>query len=268
MVTNLLFSFLFLTSVFAAQSRVVTLTPALAEIVVDVMGGDQEIVGVTEFSDFPSSLTKKPSVGPYFKCNIEKIVSLKPTHIFASMDGNDKNQVERMKYFGLNVVVLKYDQVSDISDMYKKIGFHLSKAEVSERLIEQMNKRYSFYKKAKDEFQVRKKKRVVIQIGASPLVVVGGKGFLSELVDLSGVENVFKPTPKAYLKISREEVLLKKPDKVIFLSMSSSEKEIQEIRSEWMRLGVIVTVMRGDRILRPTSRVFDGLDDFIKAANE
>src|SRR5579885_2742507 len=73
----------------AKPARVVTLAPSLAEVAAALDPAHLErIVGVTEYTDFPPSLAKVESVGPYNRFNIEKVVSLKPDLVLATKDGN------------------------------------------------------------------------------------------------------------------------------------------------------------------------------------
>ncbi|TLY24377.1 MAG: cobalamin-binding protein, partial [Nitrospirae bacterium] len=59
-----------------APTRVVSLAPSITEILYAI-GLNDEIVGVTEFCDYPPAAKEKPKVG-YAQPNIEAIVTLQP----------------------------------------------------------------------------------------------------------------------------------------------------------------------------------------------
>src|SRR4051812_6042349 len=75
-------------------ARVVALAPSLAELAADLSGNQLEkIVGVSDYTDYPPRLEKTPSVGPYSRFNLEKVVALKPDLVLATLDGNPRDQV-------------------------------------------------------------------------------------------------------------------------------------------------------------------------------
>jgi iron complex transport system substrate-binding protein len=64
-----------------APTRVVSLAPSITEILYAI-GLNDEIVGVTEFCDYPPAAMQKPKVG-YTHPNIEVIVTLQPDLVLA-----------------------------------------------------------------------------------------------------------------------------------------------------------------------------------------
>src|SRR5437868_2217075 len=76
------------------RQRIVTVTPALGELVSDFLKGQlQRLVGVSEYTNYPVSLQKITSIGPYHQFNLEKVTALRPDLVFASTDGNSKDQI-------------------------------------------------------------------------------------------------------------------------------------------------------------------------------
>ncbi|HJU03681.1 MAG TPA: helical backbone metal receptor, partial [Nitrospiraceae bacterium] len=61
--------------------RIVSLAPSVTEMLFAI-GLDQEIVGVTQYCDYPPEALAKPKVG-YSHPNIESLVALKPDLVLA-----------------------------------------------------------------------------------------------------------------------------------------------------------------------------------------
>src|SRR4051812_45152654 len=88
--------------------RIVTLAPSLGELASDLLGPELDrIVGVSEFTDYPPTLSKIPSIGPYVRINVEKVLSLKPDLVLGTVSGNSKEQVEQLIALGLHVLTVK-----------------------------------------------------------------------------------------------------------------------------------------------------------------
>ena len=67
--------------------RIIPLAPSLTEILYYLGLGDN-VVGVTQFSDYPEEAKEKPLVGSYIDLNIEKIITLSPDLVIGTKDGS------------------------------------------------------------------------------------------------------------------------------------------------------------------------------------
>ena len=81
-----------------AQERIVSLAPSQTELLFAI-GADKEIVGVSDYSDFPNEAKNLPHIGGV-ELNIEKIVSL-DEETKLEMGNNNK------KYFDENLTATK-----------------------------------------------------------------------------------------------------------------------------------------------------------------
>ena len=67
-----------------APTRVVSLAPSITEMLF-ALGLDEQIVGVTEFCDYPAAAKKKPKIG-YANPNLESLIALRPELIVAPQE--------------------------------------------------------------------------------------------------------------------------------------------------------------------------------------
>jgi len=89
----------------STPQRIISLAPGITETLYE-LGLDKEIAGVTSYCNWPTSALKKPRVGGFTNPSIEKIVSLKPDLIIATIDGNRKDTVIQLERIGLPVYVI------------------------------------------------------------------------------------------------------------------------------------------------------------------
>ncbi|HYG59594.1 MAG TPA: ABC transporter substrate-binding protein, partial [Symbiobacteriaceae bacterium] len=72
--------------------RLVSLCPSNTEIV-HALGLTDWLVGVDDWSDFPSAVTELPRVGPDLSVDIDRVAALQPDLVLASLSvpGMEKN---------------------------------------------------------------------------------------------------------------------------------------------------------------------------------
>ena len=60
----------------ASPKRIISMTPVGTEILFELGQGDN-IIGVTNFCDYPPEATKKPKIGDFAAINFEAVMSMK-----------------------------------------------------------------------------------------------------------------------------------------------------------------------------------------------
>lgn len=244
----------------SSPQRIVCLTPALAEIVADYLGQEtSRLVGVSDQTDYPEILKTVPSVGPYHKFQLERVVALTPDLILASKDGNSPLQVRRLQDAKFNVVIVDTARLSDIRATLQTVGEALGKNQDVSKWISIWDQGIEQFKKRAQE---RTKKtpqplRVMLQVGQEPLFVASGNTFLSDAVELIGAVNVFGNLERRYMQISKEEVVRRNPDEILVLG-SLSPSEMNAANKRWGNRRRVI-VVPADSLVRPSLRLLEGL---------
>lgn len=243
-----------------AAERIIPLTPSLAELV-SALGSEDEIVGVTEYTDYPATLKSKPSVGPYPRLSLESIYKLKPTLALASKSGNQESQVEFLRKKGIRVEVVSEESFSDLLENVIRIGALIGKSEQAKKL-------QSEWKTARDSLieDAKKTKRagcVAIQLSDRPLIVAGSGSYLDEILKWLGRNNCFSDLQARYPQVSDESLIKKDPDWILIFD--SMGEDGAATASRWMKLKKVravkknqVKTVRLDELLRPGPRLVGG----------
>jgi len=244
--------------------RIVTLAPSLGELVADLLDENMNrLVGVSDFTDYPPSLQKIESVGPYSGFNIEKVASLKPDLVIGTKDGNPKDKVLFLRELGITVLVVSTENFNEIDDSIKLVSTALGKKEKGNQLVRQLR---SGINRIHSRSKNKNKYRVLLQINGDPLIVVGKRSFLNEALKTVGAENIYGDLNKRYPKISIEDVVNKNPDVILILALGHNLKLFQKHAINWKRFKNIkavknnrIHVVSGDELLRPSIRLLEGL---------
>jgi iron complex transport system substrate-binding protein len=246
--------------------RIVALAPSIAECLF-ALGLDDEVVGVTEFSNYPPEVLSRPQVGSYVQINLESVLALEPDLVIATRDGNPKQVVDRLTEMGLAVYVVDPRHMEGLFRTLQVLGQLLDREDKAQTLVRELRGRL-------DEIQRllkgTRRPRVFLQIGIDPLVTVGRGTLQDELIRLAGGVNIAEEEPVPYPVMSVEHILRARPEVIIVSSMTggtSAEQELQRWH-QWEMIPAVARgrfhVINGDLIDRPTPRLLDGLEEMVR----
>lgn len=260
------------------QKRVVTLIPNLAEIFMQLNEGKEssssaKLVGISEYSDKPIQLKKLlsekvlTSIGPYFKPNLETVLSLKPDVVIGSKDGTPKSFIEQIESISsrkIEVVLVDAIKLSDIEDSYEKVSQILGSKRKLEFLLKESQK---FKEKLKNFAKENVQKKCYPSLIAlfydssgTSLIAVGRDNYINELLGLAGFTNLIgkeeKFSKSRYPRISKEEFLRdQKGVLIVFGNEKNSDSELNDFTKNIGWKGQTIVLKRSE-IQRPTFGVY------------
>ena len=247
----------------AAPSRMISLAPSVTEILF-ALGLDREIVGVTSTCDYPPQAKTKPSVGTSINPDLEKMVSLQPDLIIAAKGIYRPDLAKEMERLHLPFYVSDPATLDSIFSSIEHLGQLTEKVREGRLLIQQMRSKFDRIRKRVINIPPR---RVLYILWHDPLMTVGPGGFIHELIELAGGQNIYSKPGAPYTWFSMEEVILKDPEVVIFPgelgeSVVQSQKQIWERR--WGMLSAVkegrLYITNSDLLHRPGPRIVQGLE--------
>jgi len=243
-------------------TRVIALAPSITEIIYD-LGQEKRLVGVTQYSTYPSEAELLPRVGSYVRLDIEKIVALKPDLCLATKDGNPKHIVDKIVSLGIPVYVINPQNLQQIMDTITRLGSLLHAEQTAAALVSDMEKRIR-------QVQARVKNRpdrprVFFQIDAEPLFSAGTDTFIHELIELAGGINT-TAGEVSYPRYSWEDIIVLQPEIVLISSMAGGLAP-EYLLNSWKKWNLLSAV-KNDQIFvvdaelfdRPTPRLVNGLE--------
>jgi iron complex transport system substrate-binding protein len=222
---------------------------------------------VTQFSNYPPEALALPKVGSYIRLDLERIMALDPDLCIATKDGNPKEIVARLQSMKIPVYVVDPRNLDTVIETILEIGQLLNAAERASLLAKTMGNRLQRVMKIAS--QTEKRPRVFIQIGISPIISVGPKTFVHDLIVKAGGINVATGSA-AYPRYSREQVLALSPEIIIITSMARQAdfEKVKEDWSQWSNLPAArnqkIFLVDSDVFNRPSPRLLYGLELLVK----
>ncbi|MCG2724933.1 MAG: helical backbone metal receptor [Elusimicrobia bacterium] len=251
---------------FAENLRIISLMPSYTEIVF-ALGAGQQLVGVSNFCNYPETALEKEKIGDYLRPNFEKIYALKPDIILAPQW---KNSILLKNLNSLKLNITQFENESEIDDIFRTIAIiadKINKKSEGKDLIKKLKKRLK--NTAEKKVSDKRKPKVYIEVDAK-YWTAGAGSFLSDVIEKAGGKNIFYDIKKAYFQTSWEAVIERNPD--IIISLWAGDKEYikkplaQKINA--VSNSRIVTNIDRDKISRPALRVFDIIEELSLKLNE
>jgi len=252
-------------NIFAAEApspqRVVSLAPSVTETLFALGFGDR-LVGVTTYCDYPIEAQKLPKIGGFMSPSLEVIVAKKPDVVIGVNTATDPAKAREMERLGLRVTLISVTSLSGILTGIKTIAGLMGSPQTGAQLTAKIDANIQAVKK---KVAAAPRPRVLLTVGIRPLVAVGGRNFIDELITLAGGENIAGGATQPWLNLPEEYVVAKAPQVIIEAGMGS---ERQQSDKRWGDLKSVPAVASGrvysypsDKILRPGPRVGEALTE-------
>ena len=244
--------------------RIVSLAPSVTESLF-ALGFGNRIVGVTTYCDYPAEAQKLPKIGGFINPSLEAIAAQRPDLVIGVNDSNHPVKAREMERLGLKVALVSVNSVDDILNSIKSIAYMIGSPEAGEKLVRKIKQQF-------DEVQKRvasaPRRRTLLAVGLRPLVAVGGRNFLDELITLAGGENISGNAAQPWLNLPDEYVVAKAPQVIIEAGMGSDRGRVAR---NWRDLQSIPAVKErrvyaypSDKILRPGPRIGEGVEEIAR----
>jgi iron complex transport system substrate-binding protein len=249
-----------------SPKRIVSMAPSLTEILFS-LGLREEIVGVTDFCDYPEAALTKQRIGGFVNPSIEKIVSLKPDLILAIRDGNRMVTVHRLSDLGFSVYVVDPTGFDGVVKTIENIGEVVRRQEKSTEIVRKITKKKEAVVRLTQSLP---RPKVFFQVGYSPIVTVGRGSLGDDLIRLAGGRSISENESGSYPVYGVETILSKAPE-VIILSSMDSKRDYLNLMKMWQSRKELPAVKRNaiyvidsNLVDRPTYRIVEGLETLAK----
>lgn len=247
--------FLVILSDISSQERIISLAPAITDIIQD-LDKEEQLVGVTKFCKIKNSSIDIQRIGGYLNPSYEKMLRLKPTKVFLypenekTINFSEKNNI---KYYSF-----KHKEIKDIYNTYLEIGEILNVKNKAVKLIENMK---SKIKKIKKQSSKKKSIKAIVVIGRKKgrfnhVYIAGSGEFIGQILKILNLKNGYKGSI-AYPKMNVEGIIRVNPDIIIEIIPELVEKyDVSKLKEDWSKYKPINAVKNDNIIiLKERSRI-------------
>jgi iron complex transport system substrate-binding protein len=266
---------LLLTTLPAAQTRpqrIISLIPAVTEILFAIGAGPQ-VVAVSSFDEYPPQVKTLERVGALLDPDLERILSLRPDLVVVY--GSQQDLLKQLARASIPVYNYRHAELADVSRTIREIGDRVGHTAEADALVKKIDAQMA---SIKERVAGRPRPRTMVVMGREigalrGIYAAGGYGFLHDMVEVAGGEDVFADVKRESVQATTELILARKPD--VILEIRAGTAEAGTISSEiavWRALASVPAVRNGrvqfiidPRTVVPGPRVGEGTELLARA---
>ena len=255
---NILIILFTASSVFANEAKFVSTSPSLTEIMYAI-GAEDNLKAVSTQCSYPQEAKSKPVIGDTYFINEDMLLKIKPDYFLAT--DSAEFMINKYKKFGITPLALKYPNIEAIYDNILLLGKLTDKEENAVRVVNETKNKVEEAKKLN-----KSPKKILYVISMQPFMTIGGKSFITDIIEKSGNHSVTKDLDTFYPAISLEYAINQKPDIIVLDYYCFSEGKLEKLFPNTK----IVTMTKNDSdiIDRPANRIYKSVEFFVKLSNE
>lgn len=230
-----------------AAPRVISLSPANTEL---AFAAGITPIAVSAYSDYPPQARQIEQLANWQGVNFERIVALKPDAVLAWRGGNPDRQVNQLVSLGIKVIWLDPKSVSDVEAALRQLAPLSPAPEKALKAAAELSRQFA---ELKARYAHTQSKKVFLQFSQQPLFTTSRASIQNEVVELCGGQNIFADSRIPWPQVSREQVLMRKPQAII---IAGDENNIPSVRQFWSnQLQVPIIAVNDDWFTRSGPRI-------------
>ena len=245
----------------ADELAIVSTAPSVTEILF-ALGCGGDIVGVDFSSNYPGETADIEQVGDYSGFDVEKIIALNPTVVFA---GNmlQAQGIEALEEAGLNVIAVEPTYYDDIAASITLIGSVVGKEDEAAALNEEMAAFAAQIEEAAAAIEDKPTVYYVMFLGDSGNWTSGEGSFINSVIEMAGGVCVTEGTESEWLEYPMEDLVVDDPDILLVSSVVAENDLLAE--AGYAELTAVQNgnyyFINADIIERPGPRITEALED-------
>lgn len=191
--------------------KIISVAPSITELVYALGKGD-ELLGRTDYCDYPKEAKSVPSIGSLTDPNLEKIIEIKPDVVIASTHFKE-DVAKKLEELGVKIVVLKDSKdIDGAYDSINKLGQILNAQDKAKEVIDSNKKKIQeINEKVKNEKAT--KVYYVVGFGKTGDFTATGDTFIADMLSKAGGNNIAQDATG--WKYSLEKIIENNPEDII-----------------------------------------------------
>jgi iron complex transport system substrate-binding protein len=245
--------------------RVVSLSPSMTEIMY-ALGLQDQLVGDTDYCDYPPEARTKHKVGGVINPSLEEIATLKPDMVLVT-SSNRWDTVNALDRLGIPSYAAEPRTLDEIRLLVRHLADVLGKPQAGKALDAQLLRRTEILRQ---KLAGVRPVRVFFVVWTDPLMSVGQHTFIADALAHAGATSVVDSS-QDWPQISLEEMVRLQPEFLILVN-NHSEKASRDVealaeRPGWNLLEAVKQrrfAVTSDAVNRPAPRLFAAVEDLAR----
>ena len=259
-----------------APKRIISLVPNVTEILFAIGAGPQ-VVAVSTYDVEPPEVRSLPTVGALVDPDTERIIAMKPDLVItygSQADLQTQLKATRIPYFDYRHGGLDHIMVT-MRALGERTGHAAQADQVARKLQASIDA-------VRTRVAGKPRPKVLLVFGREPgslrnIYASAGRGFLHDMLEVAGGEDVLKDLDKESAQISTETILTRAPEVILELNAANrlNDVDLKAVLDPWSALSAVpavrnkrVIVLMGSGLTVPGPRVIEGIEKMANALHQ
>ncbi|MBJ3813387.1 vitamin B12 ABC transporter substrate-binding protein BtuF [Shimwellia pseudoproteus] len=208
-----------------AAPRVISLSPGNTEL---AFAAGITPIAVSAWSDYPPEARQIEQVASWQGVNVERILALKPDVVLAWRGGNPQRAIDQLQSLGVHVIWIDAHNIDQIAAALRQLGSWSPAPEKARQAADDLLHQWQTLKT--EYASVSRPTRVFMQFGETPMFTSGAGSLQNDILAVCGGKNIFADSNVPWPQVSREQVLMRKPEAIL---TTGGQQKIQVISHFW-----------------------------------
>jgi len=191
--------------------RIASLDPTTTEILFAI-GAGAKMVGRSHWDAWPPAALRLPDLGPGIRPNVEAILAAGPDLVLLYASQDNRGAAAQLRAAGVATAAFKVDQIDAFRRVTPLLGALSGDTARARLTVDTVNRSLARVVAA---LTGRRRPKVLIPAWDSPLIVIGGGSFVSQLVAIAGGDNVYAAHAERSPQVTLEDVVRRDPDVIL-----------------------------------------------------
>ena len=224
--------------------RIISIVPAVTEILFAIGAGPQ-VIAVSSF-DHATAAASLPRVGALLDPDMERVFTLRPDLVI--LYGSQVDQQAQIRRAAIPVFSYRHGGLAHVTAMVREMGRRTGRSDKAHDVAEAIERELAA---VRARVEHRKPPRTLLVFGREPdairnVYASGGVGFLHDMLEASGGENVLADVLREAAHPTSETILATAPEVIIeFRVDGATENESTREIEAWEQLSTVPAVRRG-----------------------
>jgi cobalamin transport system substrate-binding protein len=189
----------------------VSLAPSVTEALFAI-GAGAEVVGDSQYCDYPPAARKLPKIGTFLTPNIEAIAALRPSLVIGLETSSDLREIRAIEAMGISTLMVSDQSIGAIEESVVEIGARIGRKKQAKQLADSI---HAEIERVREKLRATQPVRVLMIVGHQPMVAVGPGTYLDEVLKTANARNIADASQESWPRLSMEYIIASRPQVIL-----------------------------------------------------
>ncbi|MCR4952738.1 MAG: cobalamin-binding protein [Treponema sp.] len=217
--------------------KIICLSPAGTEILFAI-GAQEQVIAVSEFSDYPPEALEKPVIGGFDgkSISLEKILAMQPDFVYLT-DGMHNFMIPQLETYNIRYYLSNASSIAAIKKEITELGEITGHTKEAAKVVEEMT--LAEEEARANSTSENSSPRVYYEVWANPYMTAGTSSFINDIITAAGGSNIFSDLTENYPLISEETIIARNPEFIFIPITSGITKKQVAARNGWSQIDAV-----------------------------